>query len=86
MQLYTFNVTDLATYDSPAFEEWLNRDDVVPFARNVAVRLIERIPELERRGLCVAVYDEDGISVSLSPLDPVQFNVPRLASRKRGRF
>jgi hypothetical protein len=72
MQRYTFNVTDLSTYDSPAFEEWLNRDDVGPFARNIAHRLVERIPELERLGLCIAVYDQDGISVSLAPLDPVQ--------------
>jgi hypothetical protein len=72
MQLYTFNITDLTTFDSPSFEEWLNHDDVGPFARHMAHRLIGRIPELERRGLCIAVYDQDGISVTLAPLDPVQ--------------
>jgi hypothetical protein len=72
MQLYTFNITDLTTYDSPAFEEWMNFDDVGAFARDIADRLLQRIPELERRGLCIAVYDQEGISVSLAPLDSVQ--------------
>jgi hypothetical protein len=71
MQLYTFNVTDLTTYDSPILEEWLDQEEVGLFAKNMAHLLVETMPGLGRRGLCVAVFDEDGISVTLAPLDAI---------------
>ncbi len=72
MQLFTFSITDLATFESLAYEEWLDKEDLPEFGSRFAQAMLAANPSLFHRGICIAVYDEAGIAVSVVPLDSVQ--------------
>jgi hypothetical protein len=73
MQTFTYSVTDLNSYASEPFEIALERkEDALGFVSYMARELLNRLPVLAQRGMCIAVYDSKGSPVSFVPLDPVQ--------------
>jgi hypothetical protein len=69
MQLFSYNFTDLTSYNSPSEEVWIAREDLFGFASRVAREMLAAVPDLTNKGLCVAVYDEAGQAISYVPLD-----------------
>jgi hypothetical protein len=64
----TYSVTDLTSYESPPFEVALETDEAARFASSMARELLAAMPHLSLQGMCVAVYDSNGVII---PLDPV---------------
>ncbi len=69
MQLYTYNFTDLTTFDSPSEEVWIEKEDLSGFAYRVAREILAAVPDLANKGMCIAIYDEEGEVISYVPLD-----------------
>jgi hypothetical protein len=72
MQLFTVSITDLITFESVPHEEWAEKEDLFEIGNRFARALLDANPNFWHRGLCVAIYDEAGIAVSVMPLDTLQ--------------
>ena len=72
MQFSSYNFTDLVTFESPQQEVWMEKDELTEFATRAAREMLQAVPDLENKGLCVGVYDEQGAVISYVPLDPLQ--------------
>jgi len=72
MQLFTVTITDLATFDSPPCQEWLETEGVPKYMQRLARAVRREMPDLLHRGMCVAMYDSGGNAISIVPLDKVQ--------------
>lgn len=72
MRKLSFKVTDLHSYSLKSYVVRLDDDQIGCFARNVAEDLAGTIPVIKRRGMCVALYDEEGRRILVTPLDPIQ--------------
>lgn len=71
MELYTYNFTDLCSWDSPCLEMMLAPHELTEFGQTIADHMLASNPDLLHKGLCVAIYDHEGHAVSISPLDTV---------------
>jgi hypothetical protein len=69
MQLFSYNFTDLTSFDSPPKEIWLDELDLPDFGKRTAREMLEAVPDLSNKGLCVGIYDERGQPISYVPLD-----------------
>jgi hypothetical protein len=69
---YTYSITDLVTFESDAAAIELEEDEARIFAARMAHDLVELLPDLTNKGMCVVVYDIDEHPVSVVPLDPIQ--------------
>jgi hypothetical protein len=69
MQLFSYNFTDLTSFDSPSKEIWLDEHDVPDFGKRTAREMLEASPDLLHKGLCVGIYDKAGDPISFVPLD-----------------
>jgi hypothetical protein len=69
MECFTYNFTDLISFETSGEEVWINRADVPAFGNQVACQLREAVPDLSNKGMCVGIYDQDGEAVSYVPLD-----------------
>ena len=72
MQLFTYNFTDLVTFDSPQREVWMETDELAEFGKRTAREMLEAVPDLTNKGMCVGIYDEAGEPISFVPLDSLQ--------------
>jgi hypothetical protein len=72
MQLFTLSITDLTTFESVPHEEWAEKEDLFEIGNHFARVMFAVNPSFRRRGMCVAIYDEAGIAVSITPLDTLQ--------------
>jgi hypothetical protein len=72
MQLFSYNFTDLTTFDSPSKEIWLDEQDLPDFGRRTAREILAAVPDLLHKGLCVGIYDQAGEPISYVPLDTLQ--------------
>jgi hypothetical protein len=73
MRHLTFNLTDLQSFSTKSYPITVHKiEQVEGFTREVAQDLVKHIPELRRKGMCVALYDEEGRRILVAPLDPVQ--------------
>ena len=72
MQLLTLSITDLITFESVPHEEWAEKEDLLIIGNRFARAMLAANPDFRHRGLCVAIYDEVGIAVSVMPLDTLQ--------------
>jgi hypothetical protein len=72
MQLFTFSITDLTTFESIPHEEWVDKEDLLEVGNRFAQAMLAENPDFCHRGMCVAIYDEAGMAVSVMPLDPLQ--------------
>lgn len=69
MPLFTYIFTDLTSFDSPSKEVWVDTEDLSEFAARVAREIVEAVPDLTNKGMCLAIYDEAGDAISFVPLD-----------------
>jgi hypothetical protein len=72
MQLFSYNFTDLTSFDSPTKEIWLDEEDLSDFGKRTAREILEAVPDLLNKGLCVGIYDQAGQPISFVPLDTLQ--------------
>ena len=72
MQLFSYNFTDLTTFDSPQKEFWLDEKDLPDFGKRTAREMLAAVPDLQHKGLCVGIYDDAGEPISYVPLDTLQ--------------
>ena len=68
MKCFTYNVTDLASFESPCTEVWIDWADLPAFASRVAREMLDAVPDLTNKGLCVGIYHQ-GDAISYVPLD-----------------
>ena len=69
MPLFTVTITDLTEFDSAPCEEWLERDAVPKYAKGLANGVRREMPDLLNHGMCIAIYDEEGLVITVAPLD-----------------
>lgn len=72
MQLFTLSITDLTTFESAPHEEWAEKEDLLKIGHRFARAMLGANPDFRHRGMCVAIYDEAGMPVSVMPLDTLQ--------------
>ena len=72
MRTFIVSVTDLITYESPPLAVCMEATEVTAFAESTARDLLRAMPGLALRGMCIAVYDENELPISIRPLDRVQ--------------
>ena len=73
MQLFAFSITDSTTFESVAHEECAEKEDLFEIGGDRFARaMLATNPDFRHRGMCVAIYDEAGIAVSVMPLDTLQ--------------
>jgi len=72
MQLFTLSITDLTTFESVPHEGWAEKEDLFEIGNRFARTMFAVNPSFRRRGMCVAIYDEAGLAVSVMPLDTLQ--------------
>jgi hypothetical protein len=68
---FTYNFTDLMSYESPCTEIWIEQSDLPTFASRIAREMLDAVPDLTNKGMCVGTYDEEGEAISYVPLDAV---------------
>jgi hypothetical protein len=69
MQLFTLSITDLTTFESVPHQQWAEREDLFDIGNRFALIMLAENPSFRHRGMCVAIYDEAGTTVSVMPLD-----------------
>jgi hypothetical protein len=69
MQLFTLSITDLSTFESVPHEEWAEKEDLFEIGYRFARVMLAANPNFRHQGMCVAIYDEAGVAVSVMPLD-----------------
>ena len=72
MQLFTLRITDLTTFESFPRQEWAEKEDLFEIGNRFARTMLAANPNFRHRGMCVAIYDEAGVAVSVMPLDTLQ--------------
>lgn len=72
MQFFSYNFTDLTSFESPCKEIMLEETDVPDFGRRTAREMLEAAPDLLHKGLCVGIYNAAGEPISFTPLDTLQ--------------
>jgi hypothetical protein len=72
MQLFILSITDLTSFESVPHEEWAEKEDLLEIGNRFARSMLAANPDFRHRGMCVAIYDEAGIPVSVMPLDTLQ--------------
>ena len=66
------NFTDLTSYESPCTEIWIEQSDLPTFASRIAREMLDAVPDLTNKGMCVGIYDEEGEAISYVPLDALR--------------
>jgi hypothetical protein len=69
MKCFTYNFTDLTSFESPCTEIWIDWVDLPAFASRVARQMLDAVPDLTNKGMCVGIYDQQGDAISYVPLD-----------------
>jgi hypothetical protein len=72
MQMFSYNFTDLTSFESPIQEVWLEDNELPAFGESTARAMLKKVPTLHLKGLCVGIYDQAGDPVSFVPLDTMQ--------------
>lgn len=72
MQGYSYSISDLDAYESEAIQVDLDAQEVLDYGSRVARQVLTTMPHLKHKGLCVVMYDTDGIPISILPIDPIQ--------------
>ncbi len=62
---------DLTTFESPCTEVWIDSVDVATFATRVAREMLDAVPGLTNKGMCVGIYNQQGEAISYLPLGTI---------------
>lgn len=69
---FRYGITDLAYYASDLIEVTLESDEeAVTVGKSIAGEMLEKRPDLARKGWTVTIYDSQRRLVSIVPIDPV---------------
>lgn len=72
MQTFTFIVTDLADFESePMKMEFESDEKAVTYGSLFVREMLEQMPDISGRGICVTVYDGEGAPIAIVPVDPL---------------
>lgn len=72
MTTFSYSITDLSHYESDLIEvTWESEDEAVDFGSAIAGEMLERMPELARKGWSVTVYDSQRRLLSIVPIGAV---------------
>jgi hypothetical protein len=72
MQTFSYFFTDLTDFKSMPIEMKLGtHEEALNCATFIAREMLERMPSLGSKGLCVTVCDQKGETISIVPLDPI---------------
>jgi hypothetical protein len=72
MTTFSYSITDLSHYESDLIEvAWESDDEAVGFGGEIAREMLERMPELARRGWCITIRDSERGHVSIVPIAAV---------------
>jgi hypothetical protein len=72
MPLFTYQLTDLTTFDSPPKQVWAEEGDLPVLATRLVREMLEVVPDLTNKGVCVTIFDQDGQAIKYVPLDTLQ--------------
>jgi hypothetical protein len=72
VQIFTFILTDLIDFEAtPIKIELESEEEAGTYGAKVAREILEQMPDLGSRGMCVLIRDDSEKTVSIVPLDPV---------------
>ncbi|MGO4714761.1 hypothetical protein [Bradyrhizobium sp. 2TAF24] len=71
MQKFSFELTDLTSFDRPAGEFWLKPNGAMRRGRALAARLAKGMPQAMLAGLCICAFDPAGNLAAVVPLATV---------------
>jgi hypothetical protein len=71
VQTFTFILTDLAGFEASSRIELEGEEEAGTYGARVAREMLEQMPDLANRGMCILVREDSGETVSIVPLDPV---------------
>lgn len=71
MQKYSFELTDLTSFEKPAGEYTLDAENVAHRGRQIAKRLARGFPDPVIAGLCIVAFDAAGNLATVIPLATV---------------
>lgn len=71
MQKYSFELTDLTSFEKPAGEYTLDAENVAHHGRQIAKRLARGFPDPVIAGLCIVAFDAAGNLATVIPLATV---------------
>ncbi len=72
VQTFTFILTDLAGFEASSIRiELEGAKEAGTYGARVAREMLEQMPDLANRGMCILVRDDSEETVSIVPLDPV---------------
>lgn len=71
MQMYSFGLTDLTSFDKPAGEYMMEPKGVTKRGRAIASDLINSMSPVMLAGLCIVAFDKAGNLAALVPLTTV---------------
>jgi hypothetical protein len=69
MECFSYNFTDPTSFESPCTEIWIDWADLPAFASRIAREMLDAVPDLTNKGLCVGIYDQRGEAISYVPVD-----------------
>jgi hypothetical protein len=69
VKCFTYNITDLSSFESPSTEVWIDRGELREFAAGIARDMLKALPDLTNKGMCVGIYTREGEPISYIPLD-----------------
>lgn len=72
MQLFKYHFTDLTSFDSPPQEVWAEEEDLPDLANRLAKEMLEAVPGLTNKGMCVTIFDRNDEPIKYAPLDTLQ--------------
>jgi hypothetical protein len=64
----SYNFTDLMTFESPCTDVWMDRP-TCPGSSRIAREILNAVPDLSNKGMCVGIYNNQGEAISYVPLD-----------------
>lgn len=71
MQKYSFELTDLTSFEKPAGEFWLKPKAAPRRGRKLAAKISKTMPDTMLAGLCIVVFDAAGDLAAVVPLATV---------------
>jgi hypothetical protein len=70
MQVFSYIVTDLADHKSKPIQAALeNLEDALRYGSLLARQMLEAMPDLNGKGICVTILNSLGETVSILPFD-----------------
>jgi hypothetical protein len=67
MKCFTYDFTDLTSFESPCTEIWIDWADLSAFGSRVARERLNAVLDLTNKGMCVGIYGQHGEAIPTCP-------------------